>query len=171
MGKKLATNGIKRDSVRRKSSENWAQTQRKSGRERQSGSNAEKRRKARWRKAKASAKKGRWHDEAAESVCVCVSVRVWLCEFAQHFATLAGWQPPTFHNFHAAAVYVWGISIFSAFHGLFRRYFPPLLFLGFSLGASPRKHAFHSWQKVDLFWFLFIARGEGCQWTWMIAFT
>jgi len=81
MGKKLAKNGTKRDSVRRKSSENWAQTQRKSGRERQSGSNAKKRRKARWRKAKASAKKGRWHDEAAESVyvCVCSSVPVWVC--------------------------------------------------------------------------------------------
>lgn len=83
MGKKLAKNRAKRDSVRRKSSENWAQTQRRSGRERQSGSNAKMRRKmarrkAR-RKAKASAKKGRWHDEAAESVYVCVRVCLWVC--------------------------------------------------------------------------------------------
>lgn len=79
MGKKLAKNGAKRDSVRRKSSENWAQTQRRSGRERQSGSNAKMRRRMARRKAKASAKKGRWHDEAAESVYVCVRVCLWVC--------------------------------------------------------------------------------------------
>lgn len=79
MGKKLAKNRAKRDSVRRKSSENWAQTQRRSGRERQSGSNAKMRRRMARRKAKASAKKGRWHDEAAESVYVCVRVCLWVC--------------------------------------------------------------------------------------------
>lgn len=79
MGKKLAKNRAKRDSVRWKSSENWAQTQRRSGRERQSGSNAKMRRRMARRKAKASAKKGRWHDEAAESVYVCVRVCLWVC--------------------------------------------------------------------------------------------